>query len=335
MKQELLKPPSKNGEILILPSLKEILSLLKEDSLLGVAHQPYFFNPGISLKFIFLQNLPVGKKKIIFVDTDRVKIEVKLPSQEEKINFLDTDEVLFNYSTPSENQLKDFFLKIENRLKRPSLPEEVILNFLNFKEIFFENLNKRFLKEVLAESFLRFYRISQEWCFLTDLFDKTFNDFFFKIYRESDYFRDVFNTALDEYKKNFRFRFKNFPFPKLEKEELPFWILKENKRVRFFKKDWNKKEEIKKLKVFPRAVALTIFLRLYKLNFFIHGVGGANYEWIANRIIERFFKKEVPHYAVVSGTFLLSDLKERQFPYFFFNPLKIKEKLRIFKEKNF
>ncbi|HIE36421.1 MAG TPA: hypothetical protein EYP89_04195, partial [Candidatus Omnitrophica bacterium] len=142
MKQKLLKPPSKNGEILILPSLKEILSLLKEDSLLGVAHQPYFFNPGISLKFIFLQNLPVGKKKIIFVDTDRVKIEVKLPSQEEKINFLDTDEVLFNYSTPSENQLKDFFLKIENRLKRPSLPEEVILNFLNFKEIFFENLNK-------------------------------------------------------------------------------------------------------------------------------------------------------------------------------------------------
>jgi hypothetical protein len=334
MKKKLLKPPSQDGEILILPSLKEILSYLKKDSLVGVAHQPYFFNPGVSLKFIFLHDLNLGKKKIIFVDTDKIKLEVKLPYLERKMTFLDTEEVLFNYFTPQEKEFKNFFLEIENKLKKDSSLKEVLSNFLNFKEILFDNLKKKFLKEVLGETFLKFYKINQEWCFLTDLFDKSFYDFFFKIYQESDYFRDVFNNTLDDYKKNFKFRFKNFPFPKLEKEGLPFWILKENKRIRFFKKDY-KREEAKKLKIFPRAITLTIFLRLYKLDFFIHGVGGANYEWVTDRIIERFFKKSPPSYAVVSGTFLLKNSKEREFPYFFFNPLKIKEKLRIFKKKNF
>ena len=82
--------------------------------------------------------------------------------------------------------------------------------------------------------------------------------------------------------------------------------------------------------ILPRAVTLTLFLRLYRLDLFIHGVGGGNYEWIQDRIIERFFKQKPSPYAVVSGTFLIDEYKERNFPYFFYSPEKIKTAANIF-----
>jgi hypothetical protein len=333
MKKRLLKPPSNDGEIIILPSPKEFIGQIKEKDIVGVAHQPYFFNPGVSLKFIFLEKLPQGKKKIIFVDTDKVKIQVKLPTPEgpKILRFLDREEVLFNYLSPSKEIFKDFFSLLETELKRNlSYDKEVFLNFSFFKEIVFKNLDKKFLKEILVESFLQFYKIDYKWCFLTDLFDKDYKEFFLEIYKKYSLFREIFNRTLDEYKNTFRFRFKNFPFPKLTENELPFWILKENKRIRCFKRDVEIKD-LDNLKILPRALTLTIFLRLYKLNFFIHGVGGGNYEWVADRIIERFFKRKAPPYIIVSGTFLLSDLKERDFPYFLFSSEKIKGKIDIFK----
>ncbi len=75
---------------------------------------------------------------------------------------------------------------------------------------------------------------------------------------------------------------------------------------------------------------MTLFLRLYKTDIFIHGVGGRNYEWIQDRIIEKFFKNPPPPYAVISGVFLSKGFKTRDFPYFFFNPGRIKGSLERF-----
>ena len=167
--------------------------------------------------------------------------------------------------------------------------------------------------------------IERDYYFLSDLLkNKCYEEFFRKIYVECDLFREIFNAVIDEYGTEFRFRYKNFPFPKLQEDELPFWIVHKNKRFRCFRKDIET-SDISKLTIFPRAAALTIFLRLYRLDVFIHGIGGGNYEWVQNRMIERFFKKTPPSYTIISGTFLLENHKERDLSYFFFPPETIRE----------
>jgi len=85
MKKKLLKPPQNDGEILFLPDPATFLSSLKEKSRIGTAHQPYFFNPGVSLKFLFLDALPQKNKEILFVDTDRANISVNIPTDKDFI----------------------------------------------------------------------------------------------------------------------------------------------------------------------------------------------------------------------------------------------------------
>lgn len=336
MKKKLIKPPQNDGQIIFLPPLGKFTSHLNEKSKIGVSHQPYFFNPGVSLKFLFLENLPLKNKKIIFLDTDRVNIKVNIPSSESFIytlEFINSEKVLYDYPAPKQDNFLGFFSSLEEALNNiPQYSKTILNNVLVFKDILLGERQKLF-KEILAESFLKFYGIKRDYCFLSDVIKlEEFENFFGKIYKEDTLFRKIFNDILDDYKKEFKFRYKNFPFPKLKDDELPFWIVKNGIRMRCFKKDLNL-SNFKDFTIFPRASTLTIFLRLYELDFFIHGIGGANYEWVGDRIIEKFFKKTPPLYAVVSGTFLINDIKERELPYFFFNPQKIKEKMKQIVEK--
>ena len=99
MKKKLLKPPSENGTILFLPDPDSFLPCITEGKRIGVCHQPYFFNPGISLKFIFLELLPKSQKRIIFLDTDKVNIRAKVPSSEgpaETSKFIVIENILYD-----------------------------------------------------------------------------------------------------------------------------------------------------------------------------------------------------------------------------------------------
>ena len=330
MKKKLLTPPQNNQEIVCLPGKKEIQQSLTGQSRVGVCHQPYFFNPGVSLKFLALDNLPQGEKKIVFLDTDRAKLNVRVPylNTTRLIEFINSESVLYDYGTPGLEDIITFCDELEGNLK-DHCPAAVD-NFLVFKNIFIRNCNKGFLKQVLAESFLEFYGLEGEYCFVSDLV-KTyrFRDFFLTIYNDNQRFQELFNQALDDYRKIFRFRYKNSPFPRLEEDELPFWLVENGRRVRCFKKDVNE-DNYDKLTIFPRACSLTLFLRLYELDLFIHGIGGGNYEWVQDELIERFFKKQAGPYMVISGTFLLGKFKERQLPYFLFKPDDLKQKARLF-----
>ncbi|MFC1548616.1 hypothetical protein ACFL5E_01500 [Candidatus Omnitrophota bacterium] len=335
MKKKLLKPPAGNGEILFQPAIKKFAVSVLKSSVVGVCHQPYFFNPGVSLKFLFLEELPARKKELIFMDTDKVNISARLPFPDgsaRTVSFLESENALYDCPVTEEDGFHKFFSIAENNLKEifPKDEEGAFLNLLKFKKIILGKLDKEYLKEALAESFLEYYGISSEYCFLSDLFlGKEFEKFFMDIYKEADTFREVFNTALAEFKDEYKFRYKNYPFPSLEEGELPFWIIEDGSRKRCFEKDIGE-AGFENLKVFPRAATLTIFLRLYKLDLFIHGIGGGNYEWIQDRIIERFFGKTPPLYAILSGTFLLGDLKERDFSYFLYSPERIKESVERF-----
>lgn len=330
MKRKLLKPPSQDGEVLFLPEPEHLISRLSEKTRIGVCHQPYFFNPGVSLKFIVLESLPSAQKQIIFLDTDQVNIHAKIPTSEgysKMTRLIVNDLVLMDFPSLNDGTYLVFFNRLQDEIEKnlPFNKREILSTLMGYKEIFLKKGKRRFLKEVLAESFLAFYGIKRDHQFLSDLIikDKNFTEFFLKIFKDQRPFREIFNTVIDEFRNVFRFRYKNYPFPKLEEDELPFWILKEGKRSRCFKKDI-KNMDLKKLTILPKAATLTIFLRLYRLDILIHGIGGGNYEWIQDRMIERFHKQTPPEYAVISGTFLLKGSQERELPYFLFSPERIK-----------
>lgn len=332
MKKRLLKPPREDKEILIVPFGHKIKSIYPKLNNILAAHQPGFFNPGVALKFLILKHLP-HTKRILFVDTDRVDLSLNLETKNKNlfIPFIQ-GQVLFNCLNPPEKEWASFFQDLKEKLIKNAQAPKLTENISRFEELVLANRSKR-LKDVLAESFLRFYGLKFNYSYLSDdLKSLDYKDFFSRIYKNHDSFQDIFNQALDGYKKEFKFRFKNFPFPKLEREELPFWIVKNKKRVKLFKKD-AALEDFDKEIILPRASTLTIFLRLFRSQCFIHGVGGKNYEWVNDRIIENFFKKEPPAYLTVSGTFLPQGIKSRNFPFFFLNPGYLSRQLNGFLQK--
>jgi hypothetical protein len=58
-------------------------------------------------------------------------------------------------------------------------------------------------------------------------------------------------------------------------------------------------------KIRPRALVTTMFARLVLSDLFLHGIGGAKYDQLGDRIIERFFEIQAPEYCVISATVLL------------------------------
>lgn len=343
MKRHLLTPPEKDNEILLLISDnseyriidKEGLSSVVGDNIkIGTCHQPYFFNPGVSLKFLLLDKFKC-KKYIYFLDTDRINLFVNIPSSEGSVypqEFLNTDKCLYNFPLLSEIKFNDFFNTIMGELLKTDILKGAAKNVLQFRNIIFNNKSHKLLRDVLSYGFLTFYNMDRNFSFISEI-TKTdrFRHFFNKIYIEDKEFRNVFNDTVDEFKRQFRVRYKNFPFPKLEKDELPFWIVKNGVRMKLFKRDFSPKD-CDKFLIFPRASTLTIFLRLYELDIFIHGTGGANYEWVNDRIIERFFGMEIPKYIVISGTFFIEGYNFRNFPYFYYTPQCIKNRLNSYLE---
>jgi hypothetical protein len=62
----------------------------------------------------------------------------------------------------------------------------------------------------------------------------------------------------------------------------------------------------------PKAVALTLFVRLYLADLFVHGVGAASYEPVTDYVIERFYNVKPPRFAVATCTMRLSSAASAQ-----------------------
>ena len=151
----------------------------------------------------------------------------------------------------------------------------------------------------------------------------TFLSFAKRIIDDIENFSKIYNGELARYRKERKLRYKANPFPDLavgaDYFETPFWLITEDGREALFaKKDAGQlflkganTETIPAKEVFeeqkwgirPKAITLSIFLRLYVCDLFIHGVGGARYDNVTNGIIKLYYKKEPPGlYTCVSAT---------------------------------
>jgi hypothetical protein len=62
----------------------------------------------------------------------------------------------------------------------------------------------------------------------------------------------------------------------------------------------------------PRALTLTLFLRLCMVDQFVHGIGGGRYDQVTDRLIAQHFKLEPPTFCVTTATLYLPQALGRQ-----------------------
>jgi hypothetical protein len=144
----------------------------------------------------------------------------------------------------------------------------------------------------------------------------------------------VYNDQLAEYRVLTKTRSTAQPFPDLaEKDgllELPFWYLDGHRRVPL----WARPLPDAGVELFaedrvvavlpgdfdgataalvrldtgaiaPKAVMLTLYLRLFVADLFIHGVGGGRYDRVTDGVIRAYFGIEPPRFVVASLTMYL------------------------------
>lgn len=151
-------------------------------------------------------------------------------------------------------------------------------------------------------------------------------------------FRETYNTSLAEYRQVHHLRSHSHPVPDLAANndwlEAPFWIWTNQKPRR--NKLWARhtaagwelgdgenvcatvdlsnsssaSEQLRDqlgedIKLRPRALTTTMYVRMVLGDLFLHGIGGAKYDQLTDVIIQRFFRWRPPAYFTMSATALL------------------------------
>ena len=158
------------------------------------------------------------------------------------------------------------------------------------------------------------------------------------LFKNAHAFRSTHNEVLSEYRKVNRVRSKTHPVPELSESdgwiESPFWIWRTGETRRhqlFVKRDQEQIQlsngtdiiaslpmgekcdlsaAIEVLKQLPeqgirlrtRALTTSLFARLFLGDLFVHGIGGAKYDEMTDRIFTRFFHLTPPRYLTLSAT---------------------------------
>jgi hypothetical protein len=149
-------------------------------------------------------------------------------------------------------------------------------------------------------------------------------------------FAQIYNTALHDYRAFHRIRTNGRPMPDLVASdndcEAPFWVddLSAQSRSRCHVRregdrwilplggdefvlqgsadGWAAAAALREFlarhnaRLSPRALTLTLFMRLLIVDQFIHGVGGARYDQVTDQVIERFIGLSPPSFSVSTAT---------------------------------
>lgn len=142
---------------------------------------------------------------------------------------------------------------------------------------------------------------------------RAFSQFAQAIVGDLPRFVDCYNAAIRAFRIANHVRSHNHPAPELVSRdgalEAPFWAWRADRprRERVFVREGKllAGDTAQGWKLRPRALTLTLFVRLCVADLFVHGIGGAKYDEVTDDIIRRFFDVEPPAYSVISATLRL------------------------------
>ncbi|MCS7236534.1 MAG: hypothetical protein RMM30_11255 [Armatimonadota bacterium] len=149
----------------------------------------------------------------------------------------------------------------------------------------------------------------------------SFGQFAAWLAQDAERFWACHNQALDDYRRAHAVRSSVQPFPNLRRDgewvELPFWFVRDGQRRPVFTRAGGSRvvycdgQPVGELSggpldgLRPRALTLTLFLRLLVCDLFVHGLGGARYDRVTDQVLRQFFGLEPPPFAVLTATFHL------------------------------
>ncbi len=164
---------------------------------------------------------------------------------------------------------------------------------------------------------------------------------------KADEFSSYYNSALATYRKTHKLRSEARPMPNLTRTddacEVPFWLdhlwdgSRDRATVQHRDGQWtlqlnqgeffafDQKLEAGEaastlsrflrrhsLRLSPRALTLTMFVRLVMADQFVHGIGGGRYDQVTDEVILKHFGLEPPAFSVTTGTLYWPDAVGRE-----------------------
>lgn len=137
----------------------------------------------------------------------------------------------------------------------------------------------------------------------------SFRRFARSIIADIERFGAVYNDALERYRLRRKLRYRANPFPNLRLDrpdgslETPFWrIDADGARSPLFLERSDRGAYVlpDETRIRPKALILTLYVRLFIADFFVHGTGGAKYDQVTDEIMRDYFQIEPPPIGVVS-----------------------------------
>lgn len=160
----------------------------------------------------------------------------------------------------------------------------------------------------------------------------SFKQFLASMLLASDELHHHYNDSLLDFRKANRIRSQTHPVPALVQvdpwRELPFWIWSDRSPLRgalylqaagkeLILSDRDEIEcrvsvtdpvgdlealESSGIAIRPRALMTTLFARVYLADLFLHGIGGAKYDELTDRLIKRFYGIHPPRFLTATAT---------------------------------
>lgn len=268
-------------------------------------HQPELSHPGVWVKNFALHGLArkVGATPLnLIVDNDTLKTaSLHLPAfRENDPSTVHRESVAFDLLS-AETSYED----------RPVMNEELFHTFPERAAKLYYNWGYQPLlpqvwqnDQSLDEAFIATRRrCEQKWgCQNRELRvsqlseTQAFGHFAKQILNDLPRFQQVYNAAIQSYRRLNRIRSESHPAPELAPDEAPFWV-RTGTGHRTRATSSSNPSSLR-----PRALTLTLFARLCLGDFFIHGIGGGKYDEVTDRIIRDYFGIEPPAYQVLSAT---------------------------------
>lgn len=323
-------------------------------------HQPLLNHPGVWIKNFLLDRLgrESGAMAVnLEVDSDMAgAMAIPMPTVDGRLKIVreplgrwTEEHALESLPAPSASEWEDFVSR--GRPHLASLPNAKILERMETmarmgldvieKEARLSGFFTRLRREFESPAGLRYASLPLSLACGT----QSFLHFFLKIASDAKPFAAVYNSALEDYRKRHKLRYKANPFPDLQADggrwELPFWWIDEkggrnrvfasaasSRTEKFFLElEGSVKWEVDRsapdeaverllresIRIRPKALALTLFFRLFFCDLFLHGIGGGKYDEASDFIMQKYFGIVPPHYLAASLTFY-PDLGIEGFP---------------------
>lgn len=289
-------------------------------------------NSGIALNLVVDSDLPKNMalrlpnrldNRLAVSDISFENLPANIPT--EYLNLPSTEQIE-NFTNIAKALAVPQFLSepLSRSLKSLARAHEVAVNLTDF----FTILNRKMAKSLGPTSWLELpvSQMSETTAFLAFAADMIIH---------ANRTHEAYNTALNDYRHMKKVRHISQPLPNLSATveggmELPFWLFQTDKprqalfvrksnnelvfntdsmpSLRIVIKDLQNPESLRNLFVRhncslrPRALTLSIFARLFLGDYFIHGLGGALYEQIADRFVRDYYDLTPPHFATASAT---------------------------------